>query len=125
LRGREAHEGLQQIGGVGRTFNEFACPGAHDIDDDLRLVQIADRKNSRVGHFLVQEFNGSQSQQRIVGGNVDQSHVGIGGSHPPGYRIRGSHRKTGAGVDRARHAGAVDQHLQHRALLVVRSDDDD
>ena len=71
LRGREAHEGLQQIGGVGRTFNEFACPGAHDIDDDLRLVQIADRKNSRVGHFLVQEFNGSQSQQRIVGGNVD------------------------------------------------------
>src|ERR1035437_11163990 len=72
LRGREAHEGLKQIGGSGGAFNEFAGPGPHGINDDLRLVQIADRKNGGVGHLLVQQFNGSPSPSRIVSGNIDQ-----------------------------------------------------
>ena len=121
----QAHKGFEQIGGVGGAFDEFARSGAHGVDDDLRLVQIADGKDGGVGHFLMQQFDGAQSQRRIVGGNVDQSDVGIGAAHPPRDRIGGGHRKTGAGVNRARHTGAVDEHLQHGALLVIRGDNDD
>ena len=87
LRRREAHEGFQEVGGIGRAFDEFAGSGPHGIHDDLRLIQIADRENGAVGHFLVQEFNGSQRQLRIVGGNVDQSHIRISGAHSPRHRI--------------------------------------
>ena len=61
----------------------------------------------------------------IVGGNIDQNNVGIGGLHAPHDGIGGRDRKTGAGMNRARHTGAIDQHLQHGALLVVGGDDDD
>ena len=125
LRGGEAHERLQHIGGIGRPFDEFARPRTHGVDDDLRLVQVADGKNRGIGHFLMQQFDGSQGERRIVGGNVDQGHIGIRGAYPPGHRIRGGHRKAGAGMDRPRHTGAVDQHLQHRALLVVGGDNYD
>ena len=121
----EAHEGLEQIGGRGGTFNEFAGSRPHGVDNDLRLVQIADGKDRGVGHLLMKKFNGPQSQSGIVGGNVDQGNVGIGSAYAPGHRIGGRHRKTCTGVNRARHIGAVDEYLQHRALLVVRGHDDD
>jgi len=106
-------------------LNELARSSAHRVDDNLRLVEDADGENGILGHFLVQEFNRAQSQLMIVRGNVDEGYVGIRSAYPAGYRIGPGYGKTGARMHSARNAGAIDQHLQQRALLVVTSDNDD
>ena len=107
------------------ALSEFAGPSSHGIDDDLGLIQIADRENSSLGHLPVKEFKGSQCQLRIVGGNIDQSHIRIGGADPPCDRIRSSYGIVGAGKHRTGYAGAVHQYLQHCALLIVSGRDND
>ena len=125
LRRRQADEGFEQVGGRGGTLDELAGSGPHGVDNRLRLVQVADGKNGGFGHFLVKQFDGAQCQRRILAGNVDQGDVGIRRAHPPRNRIRSSDWETGAGVDGARHTGAVNEHLQYGALLIVRGDDND
>ena len=125
LRRRQAHEGFEKIGGGGGALDEFASPGAHRIHDDLRLVETADGEHGRVGQFLAQKFDGAQSRGGIIGGNVDQENVRAGGLNAAGNRIGSRERKTGASMHRAGYAGAIHQHLQHGALLVIRGHDDD
>jgi hypothetical protein len=125
LRRSQTYKRFQQIGGGRGTLNEFARTGPHGVDDDLWLAQIADGKDGGVGHLLVEKFNGAQGLRRIVRWNVNQGNVGTGSSHPARHRIGPRHREGGASVYRACHSGAVDENLQHRALLVVSGDDDD
>jgi hypothetical protein len=73
----------------------------------------------------VQEFNSPQGDGSIIRGNIDHYYVWVGGTHTPGDGIGRCHRKCGTGMHRARHASAVDQHLQDGALFTIGSDDDD
>ena len=61
----------------------------------------------------------------VIGGNIDQHDCGIGTLNAAQNRVGGNHRISGAGMHDSRHAGAVDQHLQHRPLLVILGDDYD
>src|SRR5258708_2237269 len=121
----EPYEGFKQVGGGSGPLNELARAGSHSVDDNLRLIQIADGENRRIRHFLVQQFNRSQSGARIVGRNIDESHVWIGGTYAARDGIGRRQGKGGACVHGAGHTGAVDQHLKDSALLVVSRDDDD
>ncbi len=73
----------------------------------------------------MQQFDRAQSQGGIVSWNINQRDVGIGGAHAACDWIGARNRKTGAGMHCARHAGAVHEHLQYRALLVVGRDNHD
>ena len=125
LRRSQPDEGLEQVGGGGGALDEFARAGAHGAHDDLRLGHTAHGKNRGVAHFLVDQFNGPQGQRVIVRGHVHENDLRAGALHPAQDRVRDHNRITGAGVHHARHAGAIDQHLQHGTLLAILGDDYD
>src|SRR6267143_2847512 len=107
LGGGEAYEGFQKVGGGGGTLNELTRAGPHGIDDHLGLIKCSDGEDRGLGHLQVEQFNGSQSHRRIVGGNVDQGDVGIGSAYAASDWILGSNGEAGASVCGARYAGAI------------------
>jgi hypothetical protein len=122
LRRSQPDEGLKQVGGGGRAFDEFARAGPHRADNDLRLGHAAHREDGHVPHFLVNQFDGPQRRGVIVRGHVHDHDLGICALHPPQHRVGDHHRIAGAGVHHLRHAGAVHQYLQHGALVAILGD---
>jgi len=125
LGGGEANKGLEEVGGGGGAVNELASAGPHGIDDDVRLVEASDGEHGGVGKFLAKEFNGAHGGGGIIGGNINQEDVRMGGLDAAHDGIGGSDGKTGTGMNRAGHTGAIDQHLEDGALFVVGGYDDD
>jgi hypothetical protein len=125
LRRGQADKCFQQAGRGGGALDELASSDAHGTHNDLRLVEISDGKHCGIRQFLMQKFHCAHRRSGIIGRNIDHQDIGISGLHPAHDRVRGRYRKTGAGMDRAGHAGSVHQHLEHGALLVVSGDDYD
>ena len=63
LRRGQPDESLEQVGGGGGPLDEFARARTHGADDDLRLGHAAHGEDRRVAHFLVDQFDGAQSQR--------------------------------------------------------------
>src|SRR5580704_4130056 len=124
LGGGESNEGFEKVGGGGGAFNEFAGPVAHRADNDLRLAEASDGEDSGLRQFLAKKFDGAHSDHMAVDRDIHQQDVGISGLHAAHDGIGGSHGESGAGMNRAGDAGAVDQHLQHGALFIVGGHDD-
>src|ERR1700722_7861122 len=124
LGGGESNKGLEKVGGGGGAFNEFAGPVTHGADNDLRLAEASDGEDGGLGKFLAKKFDGAHGDHMAVGGDIHQNDVGIGGLYAAHDGIGGSHGETGAGMNRGGDAGAVDQHLEHGALLIVGGHDD-
>ncbi len=119
LRGGQPHKRFQQIGGSCWPLDKFAGARPHGVHDNLRLAEGSDGEHGRIGHFLMQQLNGPQGDRSVVAGNIDQDDVGSGSADAAHHWIGGSHGKAGTRVSRACHTGAVHQHLQHSALLVI------
>src|SRR6202046_4333617 len=124
LGGGEPNNGFEKVGGGGGAFNEFAGPVTHGADNDLRLAEASDGEDSGIRELLAKKFDGAHSDHMAVGGDIHQKDVGIGGLYAAHDGIGGSHGKSGAGVNRAGDAGAVDQHLEQGALFIVGGHDD-
>src|SRR3984885_11588375 len=124
LGGGESNKGFEKVGGGGGAFNEFAGPVTHGADYDLRLAEASDGEDSRLREFLAKKFDGAHRDHMAVGGDIHQKDVGIGGLYAAHDGIGGSHGESGAGMNRAGDAGAVDQHLEHGALFIVGGHDD-
>src|ERR1700688_4021017 len=124
LGGGEANKGFEKVGGSGGAFNEFAGSVTHGADNDLRLTEASDGEDGGLREFLAKKFDGAHSDDVTVDGDIHQNNVGIGSLYPAHDGIGGSHGESGAGMNRAGDAGAVDQHLEHSALFIVGGHDD-
>ena len=102
----------------------FANSGAHGVDDDLRLGHGADTKMAASGISWCRSST-ARSAGDAVGGNIDQNYIGSEGLGRADDGVGRRHRQTGVGVHGAGHAGAIDQDLQHGALIVIGGDNGD
>ena len=118
----QADEGFEQIGGGGGTLNVFADSGPHGTDNQLRLGHGADGEHGGIGKLLMQQLHRPQRRGDAIGGDVDQNHVGGEGLSSADDRVVGSQRHGRVAAHGVRHAGAIHQNLEHRALIMVRGE---
>ena len=125
LGGGEAHKGFEKIGSGGGALDELAGSGAHGAYDDLWLIEASDGKYGGVRKFLMKKLDGVHGRSGIIRGNVNEQDIGMGSLYAAHDGIGRGNGETGTGMNRAGHTGAIDQHLEHGALLIVRGHDDD
>jgi hypothetical protein len=67
----------------------------------------------------MEQFDGPQRTVDIVGGNVNQNDIGRKAKSLAQDGVVRSKGQRGVAENRTSYAGAVDQHLEHSALVIV------